>query len=242
MIMLQYNNLKRFMKAKVHLINGISLKSLMSREIFLRKTCFTLIGLISVLLSSCNTAKIFVSPDAKTLAQKQQTFAIIPPAVSIIAKGNISAEAMQSQQKTESLNFQNAIYSWMLNRKMQGKITVELQEIETTNAKLSRAGYPETPLTTAELCEVLGVDAIMTSNFGLSKPVSEGAAIAAAVLIGVGTKTNRVQVRLSINDCDNKKMIWSYEHRLSGGLGSSPSSIVNLLMRKASKKMPYVNN
>jgi len=200
----------------------------------------SLIGLTVVLLSSC--AKIFYSPDARTLANKQQTIAIIPSKISIAASRKVDAEAMKEQQKTESLNFQNEIYSWMLKRKMQGKITKEIQEIQTTNAKLKRAGYPENPLTTAELCEVLGVDGIMTSNFGLSKPMSDGAAIALGLLVGAWGSTNEVRATLSISDCENKKLIWNYEHKLSGGVGSSPSRIVDQLMRQASIKMPYVIN
>jgi hypothetical protein len=198
------------------------------------------IGLTVVLLSSC--AKIFYSPDARMLANKQQTIAIIPAKISIAASKKVEAEAMREQQKTESLNFQNEIYSWILKRKMQGKITKEIQEIETTNAKLKKAGYPENPLTTAELCEVLGVDGIMTSSFGLSKPMSDGAAVALGLLAGAWGSTNEVRASLSISDCDNKKLIWNYEHKLSGGVGSSPSRIVDQLMRQASRKMPYVNN
>ena len=67
------------------------------------------------------------------------------------------------------------MYSWMLKRKMQGRITQEIQEVETTNALLKKAGYPENPLTSAELCSVLGVDGIMSSNYSLSKPMSDGA-------------------------------------------------------------------
>lgn len=199
----------------------------------------SLIGLTIVLLSSC--AKIFYSPDARALANKQQTIAIIPPKISIAASKKVDAEAMKEQQKTESLNFQNEIYSWMLKRKMQGKITKEIQEVQTTNAKLLKAGYPENPMTTAELCEVLGVDGIMTSNFGLSKPMSDGAAVALGLLVGVWGATNEVRATLSISDCENKKLIWNYEHKLSGGVGSSPSRIVDQLMRKASRKMPYIN-
>lgn len=203
----------------------------------IKQTLF--IGLTVVLLSSC--AKIFYSPDARTLANKQQTIAIIPPNISIAASKKVDAEAMKEQQKTESINFQNEIYSWMLKRKMQGKITKEIQEVQTTNAKLLKAGYPENPLTTAELCEVLGVDGIMTSNFGLSKPMSDGAAIALGLLAGAWGSTNEVRATLSISDCENKKLIWNYEHKLSGGVGSSPSRIVDQLMRKASRKMPYIN-
>lgn len=129
----------------------------------------------------------------------------------------------------------------MLKRKMQGKINKEIQEIQTTNALLKKAGYPENPMTTSDVCEVLGVDGIMTSTFALSKPMSTGGAIAVGLLFGVGGNTNEVRTTLSINDCENKKLIWNYEHKLSRGLGSSPSRIVNELMRKSSRKMPYFN-
>lgn len=198
----------------------------------------SLIFLATILFSSC--AKIFYSPDAYTLAHDEKTIAIIPPTVSIAASKKISGEAMKEQQKTESINFQKEMYSWMLKRKMQGKISQEIQEIETTNAKLKKAGYPETPLTTAELCNVLGVDGILTSNYGLSKPMSDGAAVAVAVLVGGLAPTNEVRVSLSISDCNNKKLIWNYDHKFSGSLGSTPSRLVNGIMRQASKKMPYM--
>ena len=200
---------------------------------------FTLIVLVAVLFSSC--AKIFYSPDAYALAHNQKVIAIIPPSVSIAAKKNVGAEAMKEQQNTESINIQKEMYSWMLQRKMQGKISQEIQEVVTTNALLKKAGYPETPLTTAELCEVLGVDGIMTSNFGLSKPMSDGAAIAEAILSDSRSSTNEVHASLSINDYKNNKLIWNYDYKSSGSLGSSTSKLVDDLMREASLKMPYMN-
>jgi hypothetical protein len=199
----------------------------------------SVIGLTLILLSSC--AKIFYSPDAYTLAQSQKIIAIIPPTVSIAASKKVDAESIKEQQKTESINFQKEMYSWMLKRKMQRKMSQEILEIETTNAKLKKAGYPENPLTTAELCEVLGVDGIMTSNYGLSKPISDGAAVAVALLLGAWGATNEVHVSISISDCNNKKLIWNYDHKFSGGMGSSPAILVDDLMRQASKKMPYIN-
>ncbi len=193
--------------------------------------------IFATFFSAC--AKIFYSPDAYQLAQNQRTIAIILPNVSIAANKKIDAESMKEQQKTEAVNFQLEIYSWMLKRKMQGKISQEIQEIQSTNAKLKKAGYPENGLTTVELCELLGVDGIMTSNFGLSKPMSEGSAIAIGLLFGAWGATNEVHVSLSINDCSNKKLIWNYDHKYSAGLGSSPASLVDGLMRHASRKMPY---
>jgi len=124
---------------------------------------------------------------------------------------------------------------------MQGKISQEIQEVVTTNAILKKAGYPENPLTTTELCEVLGVDGIMTSNFSLSKPMSDGAAIAEAFLSDSKSTTNEVHASLSISDYKNQKLIWNYDHKASGSLGSSSSKLVDDIMREASLKMPYMN-
>ena len=190
-----------------------------------------------LLFFSC--AKVYHSPDAKTLAGKQKIIAIIPPAVSIAANKKIDAESMKEQQKTESINFQSEMYSWLLRRKMQGRIFQEIQDVVTTNAKLNAAGYPEVPLTSDEMCKVLGVDGIITSNFGLSKPISEGVAVAAVFLVGAWAPTNEVNVTLSINDCSKSKMIWNSSHKYSGSLGSNPAWLVDGLMRDASKKMPY---
>ncbi len=198
----------------------------------------SLIIVFGILFSSC--AKIFYSPDAKSLASKHNLIAILPPTVSIAANKKIEAEAIKEQQKTESINFQKEMYSWMLKRKMQGKITTELQDIETTNAKLKNAGYPDKVFTPEELCEILGVDGTLGSNYSLSKPMSQGAAIAVGILFGAWGSTNEVTVALDIKDCANKKLIWNYNHKFSGSIGSSPARLVDGLMRHASKKMPYM--
>jgi len=131
------------------------------------------------------------------------------------------------------------MYSWMLKRKMQGSIIVEIQDLETTNAKLSKTGYNEgISLSPNEMCDILGVDGIMTSNYALSKPMSEGAAIALGLIVGVWGATNETTVSLSIHDQKTNKMIWNFSHKLSSSL-SSPGRLVDELMRQASRKMPY---
>jgi len=87
--------------------------------------------------------------------------------------------------------------------------------------------------------QILGVDGVVSSNFALSKPMSDGAAVAMYLLFNANGSTNEVTVTLSINDCTNHKLIWNYNHVYSGGLGSSPQSLVSGLMRNASRKMPY---
>lgn len=193
--------------------------------------------IFSVIISSCAT--VFSSPDASRISKKHKILAIIPPQVSIAARKKIDPVAIVEQQKNESRNFQNEIYKWLLKRKTQGKMNQEIQNVEDTNILLAKAGYPETPLTSEEICKILGVDAVINSNFSLSKPVSEGAAIVVALVVGVGMSTNEVVVTMNIKDCTENKHIWNYSHKFSGSIGSSPARLVDGLMRNSSKKMPY---
>lgn len=202
----------------------------------MKKSLFLLI-VAAILLQSC--AKVFYTPDARNLAVTQKIIAIIPPRVSIAARRKVDGSALIEQQKTESINFQREMYSWMLRRKMQGYISVDIQDVETTNAKLAAAGYQNGNfLTPNELSKILNVDGILTSNYALSKPWSEGAAVALAVFAGAWGPTNEAVVSLSIHDRETDKMIWNYDHRLSSTMGS-PSRLVDQLMREASRKMPY---
>jgi hypothetical protein len=201
------------------------------------KKSFFLLVVAAFILQSC--AKIFYAPDARPLAQNQRIIAITPPKVSIAPRKNVDGAALIEQQKTESVNFQREMYSWMLKRKMQGTISVDIQDVETTIALLSKAGINEGKVFTPDdMCRILGVDGILTSNYSLTKPMSEGAAIALGVIAGVWGPTNEATASLSIHDSGTKKMIWNYDHKLSSSL-STPAKLVDDLMRQASRKMPY---
>lgn len=201
------------------------------------KKSFFLLFVAALVLQSC--AKIFYTPDARPLALKQEIIAIAPPKVSIAPRKNVDAAALIEQQKTESVNFQREMYSWMLKRKMQGTISVNIQDVETTIALLSKAGVNDGKvLTPDDMCRILGVDGILTSNYALTKPMSEGAAIAVGIIAGVWGPTNEATASLSIHDAGTKKMIWNYDHKLSSSL-STPARLVDDLMRQASRKMPY---
>jgi hypothetical protein len=204
---------------------------------FIMKKSIFLLVVAAFILQSC--AKIFYAPDARPLAQNQRIIAIAPPKVSIAPRKNVDGAALIEQQKTESVNFQREMYSWMLKRKMQGTISVDIQDVETTIALLSKAGINEGKIFTPDdMCRILGVDGILTSNYSLTKPMSEGAAIALGVIAGIWGPTNEATVSLSVHDYSTKKMIWNYDHKLSSSL-STPAKLVDDLMRQASRKMPY---
>jgi len=196
---------------------------------------------LTLVLFSTSCAKIFYSVDGKTLAQKHhRSVAVMPSFVSIAPKGvyrNAVAEALERQETVEALNFQQAIHSWLQKSKSEGKISVEIQDIEVTNAKLKNAGYPETLITDAKLCEILGVDGIIVSNFELSKPMTTGEAIAIGIMTGAWLPTDEVRATIAIFDCANKKIIWSYQRKTEG---DDLRAITNNFIKKAGKNMPYV--
>ena len=189
-------------------------------------------------LSGCAT--IYYSKDAYTLARRDKNIAILPPVVSIATTKKVDGEALREQQKTESVNFQREMYNWFLRRKMQNTFDVEIQDVATTNARLNKSSeYLDGTLTPDQICSLLDVDAVVTSNFSLSKPMSEGGAIALGVLVGVWGNTNQTVATLELHDRQTKKLFWSYHHNISGSVGSTPAKLVDNLMRQASKKMPY---
>lgn len=200
----------------------------------------TFIAVIAVLtLSSC--ADIYYAPDAKSRANDHAVIAVAPPKVSIKARKKDNLAAINEQEKSEALSFQKEMYSWLLKRKQQNKIRVEILDVETTNALLEKAGYfDETVLTPNEICDQLKVDGILSSTYSMSKPLSNGAAVALGLLGGVWGPTNMTTATLEIHDFETKKLLWNYNHEISGSVGSTPTRLVNYLMKHASKKMPYI--
>ena len=199
---------------------------------------FLIIGIMVVVFSSC--AKVYHSPDARTRASNHQVIAIVPPQVSITAARRVNADALQEHQRTESLSLQKEMYAWLLRRKGQNKFLIDIQDVETTNAKLAKLGYFEgNQMTPAEIANSLGVDGVLTSQYLLSKPMTEGSAVALAIFFGVAATTNEATVSLTLHDNITEKMIWNYHHTVSGSLGSSPARLVNAVMRRATNKMPY---
>lgn len=197
-----------------------------------------LLFIAPLIIVSCGPS-IYLAPGGSQIAAAHRTVAILPPSVSIAASKKMTADAMIEAQKTESINFQQEIYSFMLKRKSQGKFFIDIQDVEETNALIAQATKDGDIMTTKKYCEILGVDGLITSNFAMSKPMSAGGAVALMVVTGVGGATNTVTTTLSIKDCQSSQLIWKYDYKYSGGVGSSPARLVEGLMRNASNKMPY---
>ncbi|MBB4079287.1 hypothetical protein GGR28_001907 [Lewinella aquimaris] len=197
--------------------------------------------LLILLLPSCGP-KVYEAPNMASTTQSHQIIAIVPPSVAIKGRPKDDQEQLEAAAREDTYTFQREIYSWMLRRKQQGKIRgLEIMDPETTNAKLERAGYTidSRSLTPAEMARALGVDAVITTRFNMSKPMSQGAAIALGILVGVSGATNSTTVNMDIHDA-REGMVWNYDWEASGGVLNKAEDLVESLMRNASKRMPYV--
>jgi len=94
----------------------------------------------------------------------------------------------------------------------------------------------------AELCQILGVDDIISGTFETNKPMSQGAAIALSVLFGVGGATEKAIVNMSIYEGKKGELMCSYMKNLNGSIGTSSEDLINVLMRKASRRIAYTKN
>jgi hypothetical protein len=192
--------------------------------------------------------------DVDSIAQNHHLIAIAPPVVSIETLEEIDIRSLIFQQETASKDFQKEMYSWMLKRKKQGKMTAEIQNADTSNAKLRRAGYyAGTPLSPIEICQILGVDGVITTNYTLSKPLPAGAAVASGLIrvaaseslgpatyFPVHSSWPKVTFSIGIHDFKTNKTIWGYDNTISVGVFSTTEHIVNVLLSDKNRKMPYI--
>ena len=197
----------------------------------------SILGVLLMLFISCSGAKVYNSNDTLAVTSSQKKIAILPPKISML-EGKYTGRFKQSKEQ-ESANFQKEMYAWFLKRFSQNNVSQEMQDIETTNTKLKRAGYPEKELTKSEICAVLGVDAVISSDYMMAKPMPQGVAVAASVLLDYEGTTNEITADMNIYDRKTDKIFWNYSNKYSGGWRSSYSDIVEDLLRNASKKMPY---
>lgn len=189
--------------------------------------------------SSCGS-QVYTAPSAASATAAHGVIAILPPVVTIYGRPKDDPEALARAADADVYTFQQEMYRWILRRKQQGRIQgVEVMDPQTTNAKLTNLGYFDDgrAFTPAELARELGVDAVMTSNFNTTKPMSEGVALALGVLFNTWANTKETSANLSLHDPE-QGMIWNYDWA-AGGTFANSEALVSSLMRNASRKMPY---
>lgn len=200
---------------------------------------------LALLCTSCGPS-IYLANDFRTYAPTHKMLAILPASVTIGMRPNqarnTTADQMRTIQQQTSLDFQSRIYAWLLRRKQQSQYTVDFQDVALTNSILRKANLNDSDMRTLspqDLAKVLGVDAVLTTSVRTTKPMSDGAAVAVGLLVGAWGATNQANITVDIHEATGGKLLWKYDYVAAGSVGSSPESMVNALMRNASRKFPY---
>lgn len=207
---------------------------------------FTL--LIACLISASATSQthLYENPEFDKIARKHKIIAIVPFDASVTLRPkemkDISPEQLDRMEQAEGEGIQTALYSWFLKRQKRGKLTVNVQDPNTTSALLTRAGITNENFkeyTPNEIAQFLEVDALVMGDFETNKPMSEGASVALGVLFGFYGSTNKAVLNLFIYNAQDGALLVNYNKAVSGSLGSSTEDLINTLMRKASRRIAY---
>ena len=204
--------------------------------------CLVLVSLVAM----AQVKQEYVNPKFYKLAQKHEKVAVIPFETQIglrqKEREKFTEDQIRKMEAEEGISVQNGLTNWFLRKAGKKGMPIEFQDVTTTNALLAKAGITAANMknyTPQEIAGILGVDAVMGGLFKTSKPMSEGASAALGALVGFWGATNTGDITITLTNAADGTTLWKYGRDLSGGLGSSVDSLIDYIMKKASKKFPY---
>jgi hypothetical protein len=216
---------------------------LTKKQIIMKKI---LLLLMVLPLFSLGQTKLYVHPDGDNYAANTESIALLPLKVQVKLRPkqlkDFTPEQIVDMSQNEALDIQKGMHSWFLTRKKRGSLKSNIQTPMKTNALLKRAGidiHSASDLLPSELVEILGVDCIVMGTFETSKPMSDAAGIAVAALFGSMMSTNNAVCNLDFYDTRDDELVVNYLKKISGSLGSDSQDLINILMRKVTRRIPY---
>ena len=150
--------------------------------------------------------------------------AILPPLVIFEPRKNISNELLKIHETEQSKIFQKEMHAYVLKMKSEKKDNLKIQDPEKTNVILKSNDINSSNISIKDTCGILKVDGVLFSKFSVFNPMPID---------------NDVIATLSLKDCSSGSIVWKYEKKYSWNIFSTPTSLIELLMSDARKKMPY---
>ena len=198
---------------------------------------------------SYSQTKLYIHKDADKYVENTETIAILPLNVQVKMRPkqmkDYSLEELEELQKSQSLDIQKAMHSWFLTRKQRGAFVLKIQPVARTNALLLREGIDIHNLdiyTPTELGEILGVETVIMGTFETSKPMSVGAGAALLVLTGGAFSTQTAVTNMDFYNVSDGELVVNYYKKVRGGLGTDSQDMINILMRKVTRRIPYTRD
>ncbi len=221
------------------------MRGLINKISIFTMTQSTILSFALVLVSGCAT--VYTAPDFVAYKVDHRNVALLPFKVTIDPANKsrgVTAEELDMLEVEQGETFQRALYSQFLQGQQKGWYTVQFQDIDKTNALLAQALKSRTSekdlktLTKSEICKILEVDAVVSGQMSLPKPIGNAAAIALRFL-GSSGATNEGHINMTIHERDEGQLLWSYEHEIQGELFSSPNQLAKKLIQGVARTFPY---
>ncbi|SHI93924.1 hypothetical protein [Algibacter luteus] len=215
----------------------------------MKKILFSIFTFIFIFNLNAQT-NLYENPEFDEIAKTHKIIAVVPFKTQVKLRPkqmkDMDDEKLHRLEKAEGEGIQTAMYSWFLKRKKRGKLkNLEVQDPKVTTALLKRKNinYDNiTDYTPQELAKLLEVDAVISGEFETNKPMSEGASVALGLVLGFWGSTNSAIVNMSVHNAEDGVLLWNYNKKVRGSIGSSPEDLINILMRKASRRLAYTKS
>lgn len=211
--------------------------------------------LLSILLlvlyqNTFSQTSLYENPGFDEISKSHKIIAMVPFKTQVKLRPkqmkDMTGEQLNRIEKSEGESIQTAMYSWFLKRKKRGDLqSLEIQDPRTTNAMLKKQNIDYNNImdyTPQELAKILGVDAMISGEFETDKPMSDGASIVIGALFGFFGSTNSATINMSVHNTTDGVLLWNYNKKVSGSIGSNTEDLINILMRKASRRLAYTKN
>lgn len=212
------------------------------------KYLFTSICLVFIINKSIAQTNLYVRPDAKKYASSTNKIGILPFKTQVKLRPkqlkDITSEQLKDISNNEALFIQNGMYSWFLKRKNRGEFSGDVLSPQITNSILKKSNIDIFDLdkyTPQELGELLGVDCVIMGSFETSKPMSTAEAIGFTLLFGFGANMDSARCSLNFYDTRDGLLVVNYLKKVDGGLGKDSQDLINKIMRKVTRRIPYTN-
>lgn len=185
---------------------------------------------------------IYESDKFDELSSEHQNLAIIPFLTHLELKDNIPDNEIRELEKKEGYAVQDALETYFSKRKKKKKFSVEFQNIKNTNAILQQNDITYKNIdvySVKELCNILGVDGLISGTLDLNVLLSKGVPTEFSLLDYINGDANYGRIGVKISDGTTGKLLWKYEKRINKKSGKNTNDLIELMMKLASRKFPY---
>ncbi|UOB18193.1 hypothetical protein [Abyssalbus ytuae] len=208
----------------------------------MKKILLLLLFIISA--SGYSQKAIYENNAFESLSKHHKKIAILPFTAKLELKDQegISEDKMKKLQEHEGYEVQNALETYFLKKRRRKDYIVDFQDIKNTNALLTKNGINSDNIdiyTTQELCNILGVDAVINGNLTLNALISKGVSTSYDLISFITGKSDYGRIAIKISDGNTGKLLWKYEKAITRKSGKNTFAIIEDMMKKITRKFPY---